>query len=690
MKKIILTLISLSMYMAFYNISSATLKDSIVSLDSTMVNLSIKITPVGSCSANYMIGYGDLTEITDNPYAGQISPIENLSLFASPNDGYTFSHFLINGEKWDSGGLSFLMDFPAKDNIKDGKLEIEIVSTKDDTKDGNNNNHNTALDFHPVWGQSINTDKIDAKPKTDIVSDNNGNIYEFVSFGGSRGKYTCEIEKGDEITTKSPIALLIKYSPDGKALWTRNIKGSITRSYSMTLGNDRIYLIGTYENLLKNNRVEAQRGDAGISANGFDATGKMDDDIFVAVYDFDGNLKAISKINSSTPRIENIQTSLLNNGNLYIGGQSSGVGENPSYGSLPMKVDSWITAGFVLEIDAQDLSVKKIYYMVADDQDDILISSLAKSNDRIFFTGSTNARSIQYDGNTLNISASPNGLIYGELDLFSSKFKQLRTLAMDGYSIQGYSIASNEKGETYLSGNADSNVKVMLSDNSESTTLNGGFILKWNIDSDKPEKAYPIGTNSSDNIVKALALAKDGSRLFFAGDYSGDINAVDPITNEFGDGDSFVGSIDTETQMIDKFNAYGSTGMDEVSKLYLNSSTKKLYITGYYSGKAFSLYGIRNTKDTGARMYNYYFACFDVSNMLATYTDDITLDNKSKISVMGNKVDILENGQYFVYTIDGQVIKHGYANDGTSINLERGIYVIKINNWAGKVMITGN
>lgn len=277
--------------------------------------------------------------------------------------------------------------------------------------------------------------------------------------------------------------------------------------------------------------------------------------------------------------------------------------------------------------------------------------------------------------------------MFGELDFNTDRIKDLRILSKEGSSIQGYCIDINPEGAIYIGGNADSDVVLTMSDGSNSENLNGNFIVKWDISQDNPTKAFAVGTDDSDNVVKSIAVSNE-ERVFFAGDYNGTIRVKGSSSLEFGGGDSFFGSINPETKMIDMFQTFGSYGMESATKLHLNKTTRKLYLSGYYGGQGFSLYGVKDTKTTVLNRYNYYFAVMDLSNVI-THSEKIEM-TEDNIKVFANRILISNNCQYIVYRLTGEIVKTGYSNGNELVELENGIYVVKAGNSVKKVIVSRN
>lgn len=647
--------------------------------------LNIKISPENSCKVRYGLGYDDRgTVITENISSVEI-PKEVIDkdnvlvLNTTEKEGFEFVEYRINGTKFNSKSMAFV---PIKGNLKDGVLNVDVVCM---AKNGNNNNSNVSdKGWYPAWGQSINTSKIEREPKSDIISDNDGNIYKIVSVAAD-----CDVEENNTVSVSVPSALIIKYNSLGKVQWTRKISGEghIVKGYGIALNGNSIFVCGSYDNVKNSQNIFAEKGNSQISENYIVANTKTDDDIFIASYDLDGNLQGIKTISSSSSRIEVPEEMVFAKNNLYISGYSEGGGDNLSYNGISVDVAANQKFAFVFEVNPLTLNLNKMYTIKASDDNEILISSLAYSEkERLFFAGSTNTMNISYNGNkSIDIKAAPNALIFGELDLNTDKIKELRILSKEDASIQGYCIATNSNSDVYIGGNADADVVLNLNDGSKSEELNGNFIIKWDISNESPTKAFAIGTNRYDNVIRSIALS-DNERVFFAGDYNGSITVNNNNSVEFGDGDSFIGSINPENNNIDMFTTYGSSGLESATLLHLNKKTRKLYLSGYYGGQAFSLYGVRNTKNAGLGQYNYYFAVFDVSEVIPTHIYNVK-ESKDNIKVFGNRVMIYSTGEFAIYNIMGEIIRKGLSDGNVTVELDRGIYIVKAGNTVKKVIL---
>lgn len=647
--------------------------------------LNINIYPQNSCKLRYGFGYDDRGTVTNENIDSKDIPQEVIDgdnvlvLNATEKDGFEFVQYKVNGKEFKSKSMVFV---PIKENIIDGILKIDVVCR---AKNGNNNNNNVNdKGWYPAWGQSINTSKIEREPKSDIISDNEGNIYKIVSVAAD-----CDVEENNTVSVSAPSALIIKYNSLGKVQWTRKISGEghIVKGYGIALMGNSIFVCGSYDNVKNSQNIFAEKGAKGISENEISANTKTDDDLFLASYDLDGNLQNIKTITSSSSRIEIPKDIVFAKNSLYISGYSEGGGDNLSYNNISVDVAANQTFAFVFEVNPKTLELNKLYKIKASDYDDISISSLAYSEkERLFFTGSTNTATLFYNQNkSIDIKASPNALIFGELDLESDKIKDIKILSKEDASIQGYCIATNSNNDVYIGGNADADVVLNLNDGTKSEELNGNFIIKWDINEQNPQNAFAIGTNDSDNVITSIALS-DNERVFFAGDYNGAITINDNKSIEFGEGDSFFGSINPENHKIDMFTTYGSSGMESATMLHLNKNTRKLYLSGYYGGQAFSLYGVRNTQNTGLGQYNYYFSVFDLSEIIPTHLDSLNTIERN-IKVFGNRIMITHAGEFTIYNLMGEIVKRGFSDGNTSIMLDNGIYIVRSGYSVQKVIL---
>ncbi len=541
-------------------------------------------------------------------------------------------------------------------------------------------------DFHPDWAKLVKPNKTDRRPNTKVVADDEGNVYQFV-------KVTRGLTMGEandvSFGSKQTVAVLIKYDKLGKVLWHRAIQGDIVTADALSIDNGKLYLGGSHSNNLKNPSAPNQTGleliadggDNPLVNNTLPTDKKFDDDVYIAVYDLEGNLQALRSIQSNLDakgRIETVSDILHHNDKVYLVGKSicyTGFGANPSFDGLEVKVGKSNEFAFVFSLD-EELKLEKIYSIAATDDSDISLSEIAASSERILLTGSTNAlKPLKYNGDKM-LEVKGTVLIYAELDLNTDQFKALRSLGKSGSWTMGYSMVVAKEG-IFLGGKSGENVKLPILGGQESETLNGAFIAKWDIAQEAPEKIYQIGSNNEDNVVGAMAMAKNG-KLLLAGDFYETFNAINPPTISFGETDSFIGLFDLKKGELEKLSCYGSTGLDEVQSLYFNGASDNFYFTGFYSGDAFSLYGLDNPENAGGRKF-YYLACKHLEDENTTGLEGLE-EEVQYVSLRGHQLTWLRDTAFIIYNLEGTVVHRGQAHQGERLNLNKGIFFIRLAN----------
>ncbi len=606
------------------------------------------------------------------------------------------------------------------------------------------------------WGHIISPNKIQGTPVSSIVTDAKGSIYQFLTatdtctVGGVKyqftKRYTAAILSKWSATGTHQWTRIIK-GPKVATACAITVAGGkvyVVGTYDNHREKNKEVLNGTS---LKFQKVDIEKKDINTPNEdeyfekisiGDEATEQSD--IYFASYDIEGNLQKCSTFRSNKSQGEIPTKMIYLDKKLYIVGNSSGKGIDPVYstylynkisiGKIEVYTGDEEKEGklnafsFILCTDASTLVTEKIYTMkpeegtvtketiiverpLADgstekkpetfyytEQDELSLTSLVASNNRVYVVGSTNAISKFEYNNTeksYDLKSAGQSLIYAELNLATSDFSTVRTLnGTDPSWTMGYCITADSKGNIYVGGTTGENQYF-----SHNTKLNGAFIAQWNIANESPSKYYAIGDNSDSNVLKSMVAR--GSYIYLLGDYSGEFNATSITHKDVYYGDSFVGRLDLNSGKVDKLLTYGSNNIDEAQQLCL--SKDQLFFTGYYAGSGFNLL---ENKIYGAGRFRekYYLASIKIANDSLRAIDGSTakngqrttaveeLNNAVLFTVAGNTITWNVSGQYAIYGLNGSVVAGGQARAGVTTTLARGnVYIIKINGKVTKVIL---
>ncbi len=539
-------------------------------------------------------------------------------------------------------------------------------------------------DFYPDWASSIKINGFSGNnPNTTVVADDKGHVYQFLKVVNA-----ADFGNNNDISfgAKS-VAMLIKYDSKGEILWRRTIEGGETvTAEALTIDGDKLYLSGSYSNVVRDPNLTnqeglelvAEQGDKGIEGNIIPTDKKEDQDLYVAVYDLDGNLQSFRSIQSNIEakgRIELPKQILRHKDKTYLVGYSesySSFGANPSFDGIEVKVGATNKFAFVFVLD-NNFKVEKIYPLVATDDSEVNFSSICSYGDRILLAGDTNARRpLRYNGDK-GFKVENLSLIYAELDLTNDQFKTVRSLGKRGVWTYASTIFAGKEG-VYLGGNIEGEQSFELLGGKQSEKINGAFLTKWDIKDDKPEVIYPIGSNHGENKVALMTMTKD-DKLIIAGDFYDQFNAIDPPTLSFGESDSYIGLFDVKKGELEKLYCYGSTGLEEVRSLFYSKQLDKFFFSGYYQGSAFSLNGLSDAPDGDT----YYIASKQLNSKAVTAVEELGQE-EAYVSIRDNSVVWLRDTGYVLYNMEGSMLQRGQARQGESLRLSAGLYILRLAN----------
>ena len=288
-----------------------------------------------------------------------------------------------------------------------------------------------------LWVQSFTTIG-EGDAGTDIAVDNDGNVYVT--------GYNVETSTGSDIVT-------IKYSPSGVELWVRR--------YDSGSGEDAPAAIA-------------------VNESGIYVTGQSNADYTTIKYDFDGLQQWVRSYNGTGNSWDSPAALVLDPaGNIYVTGQSTGLGTNYDYATV--KYDAAGNQQWARRYDGPSTVVASDY--------DNAVALAVDSNGNVFVTGnsSDDFATVKYDAagneiwvrryngpgagadwaNAVAVDASGNSYVTGSSYSNSTTLYDFATLSYDpsgavrwteryngpgnGYDT-AYSISVHSSGDVYVSG----------------------------------------------------------------------------------------------------------------------------------------------------------------------------------------------------------------------------------------------
>ncbi len=533
----------------------------------------------------------------------------------------------------------------------------------------------TKTDLNLSWAKVAQPARVDGQAQSHIVTDSKGNVYQFFTATHSFqvGSYPCG--PGD---WEQSFAALVKYQPDGTFEWQQTIKGLKTvTANAITIDGNSIYLVGSYDTD-KGKKTELVISGRNKTTRPEDLSSSKDaQDLYIAKYSLEGEVQAFKAIKSLGQRVETPNSILVDNGQVYICGESSGKGINPEYGGFqinsgdPAQPEKLNSFAFVFKLRASDLTLSKVSTIkptegtvkVTEEEtwkpdsngnwqpvmekvyqttkDRIILKSLVAIDGRVFVVGSSDAESRIYFNyfrngaekwyfvNTFNENSVKEGDYIcpdkapGFEDYKCSRngiiLAEVDTSNGGFKSIKSYSKYNATVHSATVAGN---NLYLGLNISAKTTsTYNGAAILKVNssqIDFKKTlnPQLYAIGHNDELNVVKSLLVIRDQHDTEDIILFGGDYNGT-LEQSEFNISEK--GDGDSFLGSLKTSNGtvkkLSSIGCESIEELQsIAFSGQNIYFSGYYRGNEWPFEDIEKPEHLDGRFTEkYYVVCLDAN-----------------------------------------------------------------------------